>query len=51
MSDAVIPGKIADKVETPFRRFVSEFAESKVALGALVVFIIITLLAWARVRR
>ena len=45
MSDAVIPGKIADKVETPFRRFVSEFAESKVALGALVVFIIITLLA------
>ena len=45
MSDAVIPAKIADKVETPFRRFVSEFAESKVALGGLVVFVIIALLA------
>jgi len=45
MSDAVLPAKIADKVETPLRRFVSEFTESKVALGALVVFIIIALLA------
>ena len=45
MSDAALPAKIAEKVETPFRRFASEFAESKVALGALVVFIIIALLA------
>ena len=45
MSDAALPAKIAEKVETPFRRFVSEFAESKVALGALVVFVIIALLA------
>ena len=45
MSEAAISAKPADKVETPFRRFVSEFAESKVALGGLVVFIIIALLA------
>jgi peptide/nickel transport system permease protein len=31
--------------ETPFRRFVSEFAESKLALVGLVVFVIIALLA------
>ncbi|MBW6401183.1 ABC transporter permease [Roseomonas sp. HJA6] len=34
-----------DKVETPFRRFVSEFAESKVALLGLVVFAIIAIIA------
>ena len=34
-----------DKVETPFRRFVSEFAESKIALGGLIVFTIIALVA------
>jgi peptide/nickel transport system permease protein len=34
-----------DKVETPLRRFVSEFAESKVALFGLVVFSIIALVA------
>ena len=31
--------------ETPFRRFVSEFAESKLALVGLVIFVIIALLA------
>ena len=33
------------KVETPFRRFVSEFAESKIALGGLIVFVLIALVA------
>jgi peptide/nickel transport system permease protein len=33
------------KVETPFRRFVSEFAESRIALFGLVVFTIIVLVA------
>lgn len=37
------PAKI--KVETPFRRFCSEFAESKLALGGLVVISIIILVA------
>lgn len=31
--------------ETPFRRFVADFAESKVAVGAFVVFVVIALLA------
>jgi len=35
----------APREETPFRRFVSEFAESKLALVGLVVFVIIALLA------
>ncbi len=34
-----------DKVETPFRRFVSEFCESRIALGGLVVITIIALVA------
>jgi peptide/nickel transport system permease protein len=34
-----------DKVETPLRRFVSEFAEDKVAVGALVGLLVIVLLA------
>jgi len=34
-----------DKVETPFRRFVSEFCESKIALFGLVVITIIALIA------
>jgi peptide/nickel transport system permease protein len=34
-----------DKVETPFRRFVSEFAESKLALVGLLVFVAIALVA------
>src|SRR5215213_2763121 len=33
------------RVETPFRRFVSEFAASRLALGGLVVFAIIVLVA------
>jgi peptide/nickel transport system permease protein len=37
------PGK--DRVETPLRRFVSEFCESKVAVGGLVVFTVIALMA------
>jgi peptide/nickel transport system permease protein len=35
----------AERVETPFRRFVSEFAESRIALGGFVVFVIIALVA------
>ncbi|GGJ03080.1 ABC transporter permease [Neoroseomonas lacus] len=34
-----------DKVETPLRRFVSEFCESRIALGGLVVITIIALIA------
>ena len=43
MSSTATPAKI--KVETPFRRFVSEFAASKIAVGALLVFTIIALIA------
>ncbi|MBR0653969.1 ABC transporter permease [Plastoroseomonas arctica] len=39
------PAPAPPRVETPFRRFVSEFCESKVALGALVVFTLIALAA------
>ncbi len=39
----VLPAK--DKVETPFQRFVSEFAESKLAMFGLVVFTIIAVVA------
>jgi peptide/nickel transport system permease protein len=35
----------ADRVETPFRRFVAEFCESRLALGGLVVFAAIALIA------
>ena len=50
MSQAVLgttpaPAAKPDKVETPFRRFVSEFAESKVALFGLCVFTVIALVA------
>jgi len=50
MSQAVMNGAAPaapkkDRVETPFRRFVSEFAESKVAVGGLVVFTAIALVA------
>ncbi|MBR0648474.1 ABC transporter permease [Roseomonas terrae] len=51
MSQAAIGGAATpaaprkDKVETPFRRFVSEFAESKVAMFGLIVFSIIALIA------
>ncbi len=50
MSDATLNGAAPaaprkDKVETPFRRFVSEFAESKIAVGGLVVFTAIALVA------
>jgi peptide/nickel transport system permease protein len=31
------------RVETPFRRFVSEFAESRIAMGGLIVFVLIAL--------
>jgi peptide/nickel transport system permease protein len=33
----------APRVETPFRRFVSEFAESRIAMGGFVVFVLIAL--------
>ena len=35
----------APKVETPWRRFVSEFCESKLALAGLIVFAIIVFIA------
>ncbi|WPB85343.1 ABC transporter permease [Sediminicoccus rosea] len=45
MSDVTLPAPAAVKEETPFRRFVSEFMASKIAVGGLVVFTIIALLA------
>jgi peptide/nickel transport system permease protein len=45
MSDVTLPASAAVKEETPFRRFVSEFMASKIAVGGLVVFTIIALLA------
>lgn len=50
MSDATLNGAAPaaprqDRVETPFRRFVSEFAESRIALGGLIVFVAIALVA------
>lgn len=47
MSTTTLPAApaAAPKVETPFRRFVSEFAESKIALGGLIVFVLIALVA------
>ncbi|TPG59136.1 ABC transporter permease [Roseomonas nepalensis] len=39
------PAAKAPRVETPFRRFVSEFFESKIATGALVVLVAIVLVA------
>jgi len=40
-----LPAPAPPRVETPFRRFVSEFCESKVALGALILFTLIALAA------
>jgi peptide/nickel transport system permease protein len=40
MSGTIAP---APRVETPFRRFVSEFAESRLAMGGLAVFVLIAL--------
>lgn len=49
MSATTIPGTAAPaktpKVETPLQRFVSEFMESKIAVGALIVFVVIALIA------
>ena len=39
------PAPTTVREETPFRRFVADFAESKVAVGAFVVFVVIALLA------
>lgn len=44
MSDVALP-PVEVKEETPFRRFVSEFAASKVAVGGFLVFVTIALLA------
>ncbi len=44
MSTTTLPAPLP-KVETPFRRFVSEFCESPLAVGGLVVFAIIALVA------
>lgn len=46
MSDLVAPtAPVAAREETPFRRFVSEFFASKIAVGGLTVFAIIAVLA------
>ncbi|WP_191085400.1 ABC transporter permease [Roseococcus microcysteis] len=45
MSDTTASAPVAAKEETPFRRFVSEFAANKVAVGGLLVFVTIALLA------
>ncbi|WP_431304149.1 ABC transporter permease [Sediminicoccus sp. BL-A-41-H5] len=45
MSDVTLATPAAVKEETPFRRFVSEFMASKIAVGGLLVFTIIALLA------
>ncbi len=51
MTDAALPNAAAPalpvKEETPFRRFVSQFAEDKVAVAGLVLFLTIALLALA----
>jgi peptide/nickel transport system permease protein len=42
MTDAAIPAPaLPAKIETPFRRFVADFCESKVAVGGLAVFAIV----------
>jgi peptide/nickel transport system permease protein len=45
MSDVTLAAPVAAREETPFRRFVSEFMASKIAVGGLLVFTIIALLA------
>ncbi|MET4700001.1 peptide/nickel transport system permease protein [Constrictibacter sp. MBR-5] len=45
MAEAPAVGARAAPVQTPLRRFLSEFAESKVAVGALVVLILVVLCA------
>jgi len=45
IEDGAPAARKPDKVETPFQRFVSEFAESKVALFGLAVFTLIALTA------
>jgi len=47
MTDAALPAPAAtaERVETPFRRFVSEFCESKIAVGALILVIALALLS------
>jgi len=42
---APVPAPSRERIETPFRRFVSEFAESKLALFGLAVFALIALTA------
>ena len=44
-AEPVSPEPVVLRVETPLRRFISQFMESKIAVGALVVFTIIVLLA------
>jgi peptide/nickel transport system permease protein len=47
MSTTALPAPVPapPRVETPFRRFVAEFCESKIALGGLIVFTLIALAA------
>jgi peptide/nickel transport system permease protein len=42
---AAAPAPVKDRVETPWRRFASEFAESRLALFGLAVFVVIALVA------
>jgi peptide/nickel transport system permease protein len=44
-ADVVPPPSAVAKVETPFRRFVSEFCESPLSVGALIVIALIALIA------
>jgi peptide/nickel transport system permease protein len=44
-ADIALPSPAAAKPETPFRRFVSEFCESHLAVGALIIFVLIALCA------
>lgn len=43
--EAAVAAVVPPRIETPFRRFVSEFAGSSIAVGALVVFTVIALVA------
>jgi peptide/nickel transport system permease protein len=47
MTDTALPAPspVIDKVETPFQRFVAEFAENKIAVGALALVLVLVVLA------
>jgi peptide/nickel transport system permease protein len=45
VDEVLVPAEKAPRVETPFQRFVSEFAESKLALLGLALFVVIAIVA------